>query len=815
MAIRDSEEQILREDFSAVIQDSYAEYGVSSNARAIPDARDGLKPVQRRVLWFMHRMGWTSSHETVKSAEVVGTVMGQAHPHGDAAIYDAAVRLAQDFSLRYPLIDGQGNFGSDDDDPAASMRYTEMRLSRLGELMLRDIGKDTVPLVPTYKQDPKVVEPYYLPARIPPAVNGQDGVGLGFATRVPSHNLREMLNACIALLDRPQMTVIDLMRYVQGPDFPCGGTIVGEEGIREYLATGRGRVVHRGTVRLEEDQRGRRLIVTDVPYVGRANVKTSIAKAYNDARLSGLAFEGHIPDESSDQNGTRIVLPLKKDANPTEVLNALYQHTSLQTSFPVQMTFLFGEENQPARTPRTVGMVELLTRYNHHQLNVLRRRGEFDLARAKERLHLVEGLIVGAVHADEIVKIFQAARDRQMARAELIKRFKLSEVQAQKISEMTLAQVTKLDLASYRDEKKELQATIAHLEDLLAHEPKLVALLKEEMQAIADEFGDDRRTPILSDAHAAQPVAEVRSAIESKPVLVALTADGGLKTMPANTYSGKTNAGTVRGDERLEGVVRARTTDYLLCQLSSGRIATVRAAKLSETTRAGRAEMTRTLISLEPGERVAGLVAVSGFSEEVYLVAFTREGRVKKTALSEYVKVDEKGAQDLRLLGGDVIARVMVSLGGGDYVVTTSDGKALRFADADVRATGRVGQGVQAVNLAKGASVVGADWVSEDDDRSLWVVTTGGFAKRSSLVEYPRKGRATGGVATMQLAPRQSLAGAAVPSPGEDLLLVTQEGRTRRLTEAEVPAQGRDRKGSATVKLEGADTVVRVIALPA
>src|SRR5436190_2614755 len=352
MAIQD--ENIRQEEFYAAIQNSYAEYGVSSNARAIPDARDGLKPVQRRILWFMYRNSWDAAHETVKSAEVVGTVMGQAHPHSQEAIYDAAVRLAQEFSLRYPLIDGQGNFGSDDDDPAAAMRYTEMRLSRIGEVMLRDIGKDTVPLVPTYKQDPRVVEPYYLPARIPPAVNGQDGVGLGFATRVPPHNLREILSACIALLDQPQMGVLELMNYVKGPDFPSGGTIVGEDGIREYLATGRGRILHRGTVKLEEDLRGRRLIVTEVPYVGRASVKTSIAKAYNDGKLPGLVFDGHIPDESSDQNGVRIVLPLRKDANLADVAAALYHHTTLQTSFSVQMTFLFGAENEPARTPRTV-----------------------------------------------------------------------------------------------------------------------------------------------------------------------------------------------------------------------------------------------------------------------------------------------------------------------------------------------------------------------------------------------------------------------------------------------------------------------------
>jgi len=808
-------EQIRQEEFSAAIQNSYAEYGVSSNARAIPDARDGLKPVQRRILYFMYRMGWDASHETVKSAEVVGTVMGQAHPHGQEAIYDAAVRLAQDFSLRYPLIDGQGNFGSDDDDPAAAMRYTEMRLSRIGEVMLRDIGKDTVPLVPTYKQDPKVVEPYYLPARVPPAVNGQDGVGLGFATRVPPHNLREMLSACIALLDKPQMSVLELMNYVAGPDFPSGGTVVGTEGIREYLATGRGRIIHRGTVKLEEDQRGRRLIVTEVPFVGRANVKTSIAKAFNEGKLPGLVFEGHIPDESSDQNGTRIVLPLRKDANPADVLSQLHHATSLQTSFSVQMTFLFGAENEPARTPRTVGMVDLLHRYNEHQLNVLRRRSDYDLARARERLHLVEGLIIGAVNADEIVKIFQAAKDRAVAREQIIKRFKLSDVQAQRISEMTLAQVTRLDLAGYRTEKKDLQATIAYLEDLLAHEPKMVALLKDEMQSVASEFGDDRRTIILGDEHAAQPVAEIKSAIESKPVLVALTLDGGLKAMAANTYSGKTNAGTVRGDERLLALQPAQTTDYLLCVLSTGRVASVRAAKLPETTRAGKSELARSFISLDPGERVVAIVPVSAFSEEVYLVVFTREGKVKKTALSEYVRADEKGAPDLRLLGKDAIARALVMPGGGDFLVTTSDGKTLRFSDGDLRPTGRVGQGVQAIGLAKNASVVSADWLTDVDERMLWVASSTGLIKRSLVSEYPRKGRATGGVATMQLLPRSSIVGAGVLGGSEDVLLVTASGGTARAIPDRVPVVARDRKGVIGIKLVGSETLDRMVVLPA
>ena len=429
-------------------------------------------------------------------------------------------------------------------------------------------------------------------------------------------------------------------------------------------------------------------------------------------------------------------------------------------------------------------------------------------------MHLVEGLIVGAVHADEIVKIFQAAKDRQVARAELIKRFKLSEVQAQKISEMTLAQVTRMDLASYRNEKKELQETIEYLTDLLAHEPKMVALIKDEMQAVVNEFGDYRRTVILSDEHAAAPVAEVRAAIESKPVLAALTTDGGLKAMPANTYAGKTNAGTVRGDERLLAVQRAQTTDYLLCQLSTGRVASVRVARIPETTRATRAEPPRSFISLDPGERVVGIVPVSAFSEEVFLVVFTREGRVKKTPLSEYIKVDEKPSPDLRLLGKDEIVRALISLGGGDYVVSASEGKTLRFSDAELRAAGRVGQGVQGIGLALSARVVGADWIMEDDDMALWVASSNGFVKRSLLAEYPRKGRATGGVATMQLAPRTSLVDAALLGAGEDTLLVAQSGRTARVTADDLPLVARDRKGVIGLKLEGSDTLARLVVLP-
>jgi DNA gyrase subunit A len=380
---------------------------------------------------------------------------------------------------------------------------------------------------------------------------------------------------------------------------------------------------------------------------------------------------------------------------------------------------------------------------------------------------------------------------------------------------MTLAQVTRLDLAGYRTEKKELQATIAHLEDLLAHEPKQIALLKEEMQSVIADFGDQRKTAILGDEHAAQPVAEIKSAIESKSILAALTADGGLKAMPANTYAGKTNAGTVRGDERLLDVLRTSTTDYLLCQLSTGRVASVRVAKLPETTRAGKSEVARSFLSLDPGERIVALAPVSAFSEEVFLVIFTREGKVKKTALSEYLRVDEKGLPDFRLLGKDSIAKTLVSPGGGDYLVTTSDGKTLRFSDADLRPTGRVGQGVQAINLARGAEVVGADWVTEDDDRALWVASSNGLIKRSPVSDYPRKGRATGGVATMQLPPKTSIVSAAVLDASQDALLIAESGRIARIVPYDLALVGRDRRGSTGLKLEPSDKLERLIALPA
>src|SRR3989475_4918883 len=458
---------VREEDFSVVMSQAFATYGLSVvTDRALPDARDGLKPVQRRILAGMREARFLSSRPTVKSAEVVGLILGNYHPHGDASVYDAAVRLAQPFTLRYPLIEGQGNMGSEDGDAPAAYRYTEMRLSPLAEALMEDMERETVPLHPTYKQDPRVLEPDYLPGRIPPVVNPSSGIAVGLSTNIPPHNLTEVLRACIALLDRPDMSVEQLMTYIQGPDFSQGGRIIGNDGIKDYFTTGKGRIVVRAEVRLEETPRSRSLVVTQIPPIGRDKVKDSLVKAINARKLEGLMPE--VRDESDTEKGMRIVLELRKDADAAQVLSQLFSETDLQIALSFQMVYLFGEPMQMARQPKHVGMIELLNYWNAHQVDVLTRRSQFDLRKARERLHIVEGLIIGAANAERIVKIFQQAQDRNEARKKIETIYKLTPIQSEVIATMTLAQVTRLDAGKYAKEKAELQARVSELEDLLA-----------------------------------------------------------------------------------------------------------------------------------------------------------------------------------------------------------------------------------------------------------------------------------------------------------------------------------------------------------
>ncbi len=772
---------IVQEDFSVIMAQAFATYGLSVvTDRALPDARDGLKPVQRRILAGMREGRYLSNRPTVKSAEIVGLILGNYHPHGDTSVYDAAVRMAQPFTMRYPLIEGQGNMGSEDGDAPAAYRYTEMRLSPLAEVLMADMEKDTVPLHPTYKQDAKVVEPDYLPGRIPPIVNPSSGIAVGLSTNIPPHNLVEVVRACIALLDKPDMSVEQLMTYIKGPDFSQGGRIIGTDGIKDYFTTGKGRIIVRAEVRLEETPRSRSLIITQIPPIGRDKIKASIVKAINARKLEGLMPD--VRDESDTDKGMRIVLDLRKDADAAQTLSQLFTETDLQVALSFQMVFLFGSPMQAARQPRQTGILELLNYWNAHQIDVLTRRSEFDLRKARERLHVVEGLIIGAANAEQIVRIFQQAEDRAVARKEIEARYNLTPIQSDVIASMTLAQVTRLDAGKYAKEKEELQTRINELERLLADRKALIALLKKEMQQLIKQFGDERRTTIDVEGHIHNPVTAVESLHEREPITIAFTRGKALKALPADTFKPKGKNGTaaytpVRGDEQLRQVVATTSQDYLLCVSSSGRVFQIATHRIPIGTRSAKGEPLRKLLELAEGEEVITVLPVESYDEDRYLVTFSKLGKVKKSPLSEYKGADVDGLQDMKLSDGDSVVAALISRGQGEYFVTTDSGQTLRFSDEGLRAQGRSGQGVAAIALGKGANVVSASYLDSEPDGtvSLLVVTDSNLVKKVPVGQYPQKGRATAGVVTTELVQKEHILLAMLINE-EDYLLFTASG---------------------------------------
>ena len=804
---------IREEDFSVIMAQAFATYGLSVvTDRALPDARDGLKPVQRRILAGMREARYLSGRPTVKSAEVVGLILGNYHPHGDTSVYDAAVRMAQPFTLRYPLIEGQGNMGSEDGDAPAAYRYTEMRLSPLAEALMADMERETVPQHPTYKQDPKVLEPDYLPGRIPPIVNPSSGIAVGLSTNIPPHNLVEVLRACIALLDQPTMSVEQLMTFIQGPDFCQGGRIIGIDGIKDYFATGKGRIIVRAEVRLEDTPRSRSLIVTQIPPIGRDKVKASIVKAINARRLEGLLPD--VRDESDTEKGMRIVLELRKDADAAQMLSQLFAETDLQVALSFQMVFLFGETMQAARQPKHVGIVELLNYWNAHQMDVLTRRTQFDLRKARERLHVVEGLIIGSAHADKIVKIFQQAEDRAVARQVIEKTYKLTPIQSEVIASMTLAQVTRLDASKYAKEKDELQVRIAELQLLLSDRNAMLQLLKKEMQQLIKQFGDERRTVIDVEGQIHEPIKEVASLHEREPLTIAYTRAGALKALPADTFvpRGKNGAAVytpVRGDEQLRQVVGATSQDYILCVLSNGRIFQIAAHRIPTGNRSAKGEPVRRLLELAPGEEVVTVLPVESYEEDRYLVTFSKMGKVKKSPLSEYKTADVDGLQDMKLADGDTVVAALLSRGQGEYFVTTSTAQTLRFNDDALRTQGRVGQGVAAIAFGPNAQVVSASYLDSEfatstgNFLSLLVVTESGLGKKVPLSQFPPKGRATAGVVTTELTEKDRVLLTMIISEQDHLLLTWKNEEGEQVTAikaTDLKAFTRARKGVSLVK---------------
>src|SRR5256714_1882550 len=804
---------IREEDFSVIMAQAFATYGLSVvTDRALPDARDGLKPVQRRILAGMRAARYLSTRPTVKSAEVVGLILGNYHPHGDTSVSDAAVRMAQPFTLRYPLIEGQGNMGSEDGDAPAAYRYTEMRLSPLAEALMADMESDTVPQHPSYKQDPKVLEPDYLPGRIPPIVNPSSGIAVGLSTNIPPHNLVEVLRACIALLDQPNMDVEQLMRYIQGPDFCQGGRIIGVDGIKDYFATGKGRIIARAEVRLEDTPRSRSLIVTQIPPIGRDKVKASIVKAINARKLEGLLPD--VRDESDTEKGMRIVLELRKDADAAQALSQLFAETDLQIALSFQIVFLFGEPMQAARQPKQVGMIDLLNYWNTHQMDVLTRRTQFELRKAEERLHIVEGLIVGAANADKIVKIFQQAEDRAAARQVIEKTYKLTLIQSEVIASMTLAQVTRLDASKYAREKVELQTRIGELQHLLSDRKAMLLLLKKEMQQLIKQFGDERRTTIDVEGQVHEPIKEVASLHEREPLAIAFTRAGTLKALPADTFvpRGKNGAAIytpVRGDEQLRQVVAATSQDYVLCVSSSGRVFQIATHRIPTGNRSAKGEPVRKLLGLAQGEEIVTVLPVENYDEDRYLVTFSRMGKVKKSPLSDYKTADVDGLQDMKLADGDAVAVALPSRGQGEYFVSTNTAQTLRFKDDALRAQGRVGQGVAAIALGPDAQVVSASYldseISTDSGNflSLLVVTESGLGKKVPLGQYPPKGRATAGIVTTDLVDRDRVLLTMIIDEKDHLLLTWKNEDGEQVTAikaVELKAFTRARKGVPLVE---------------
>ena len=779
-------DDIIRdEDFSLIFTRAYAEYMAATIVdRAIPDARDGLKPVQRRILYCMYTNGYRSNRSTIKSAKIVGQVTGEYHPHGDAAIYQTMARMSQNFTMRYPLIDGQGNFVNIDADPPAAARYTEARLSLIAEVLLADVDQDSVPLVPTYLQDPRCREPLYLTGHLPPICNPISGVAVAMSTNVPPHNLGEVLDAAIALLDKPQMTTKEVMRYIQGPDFPTGGRIIGVDGIKEYLETGKGRFVMRGTVKLEESAKGQALVITEIPYTTKDRIKESIAKAINERKIDGIT---DLRDESDEDNQLRIVLNLRKDADAVAILNALYQHTDLQMSFNAQMVFLVGEPGQRGINPRQLGVVPLLVYWNNHQLDVLTKRLQYELRRAKDRLHIVRGLIVGAVNAQTIVRIFQQAADRNAAKEDIKHKYKLSEIQADTIAQMTLSQVTKLDASHYENERKSLEKRIAELEGILNDQKKLIATLKSEYRAVKERFADPRRTVI--DHAALEKISVVENIIDQRELDVWLLPNASLRVVESSPRRRVWNHPRI-------AAFKVATTDYVLFISNLGKIYSLRANKLLNIK--GEKESLRKMLALAAQEDVIAAFAIPEFSSNSCLVQVTRSGRIKKSSLYEYRSADASGLADFNLQNNDSIVTAFPVTTSGHYLIVSSDGKALRFDD-DVRVSGRVGIGVQAIALKPPAKVLAAWPIAPDDERMLVTVTREGFFKRTPLAEYPIKGRATGGVQALRLGSRDELVAATLLESKGKLLVQTND--VIQITSEDIVLQKRDDRGARLAKL--------------
>ncbi|MFN2484527.1 MAG: DNA gyrase subunit A [Candidatus Limnocylindria bacterium] len=800
---------------------AYIDYAMSVIvSRALPDIRDGLKPVHRRILYTMHEMGLRSNTAFRKCAGIVGETMAKYHPHGDLALYDTLVRLAQDFSMRYPLVDGQGNFGSVDGDPPAAMRYTEARLTALAEQMLVDIDKETVDFEDNY--DGRLRQPTVLPAKLPNLlVNGSSGIAVGMATNIPPHNLREVCDAITALIDDPTMTVDALADIVTGPDLPTGGTIFRYEDVRNPLsgererqdairhmyATGRGRVVMRGQVSIEEIRPGRTaVVISELPF--QVNKTTLIEKM---AELVGAKRIKDISDirDESDRDGMRLVVEVKRDGSPHTVMQQLFKHTALQTSFSANMLALVDGQ------PQTLGLKSILQHYIDYRQNVVRRRADFDLARARERAHILEGLKIALDNLDEVIRTIRASADVDAARAALIRRFGLTEVQANAILEMQLRRLAALERKKIEDEYESVIRLIAELEDLLANPRKILAVIKTELAELRDRFGDARRTRIADDANRELSPEDL---VAAEDVVVTLSQRGYIKRQPIGTFRSQRRGGRgrlamiTREEDAVRHLLVANTHDHILFFTNRGRVFVTRVHTLPDASRQAKGLPIINLpgIQVEPNEYVSSIIAMPRFEAEHYMVMATRRGVVKKTSVAEYAKIRANGLIAINLTEGDELQWVGLTDGQSDIILATRKGQAARFSEAEVRPLGRDTMGVAGIRLRPGDEVIGMEVVRPS--AQLLVVTEQGYGKRTDLAEFPRKHRATGGVVANSLGAETGDVAAirVVSREDEDLMIITEDGQILRTPVLSINRYRRPSRGVNVMKVGEGDRIVSI-----
>ena len=801
--IRYPDQHIVESPLVPEMENSYIEYAMSVIVgRALPDVRDGLKPVHRRILYAMYEDNLTSDKPFKKSATCVGDVLGRYHPHGDASVYDALVRLAQDFSMRYTLVDGHGNFGSVDGDPPAAYRYTEARLSKISNEMLRDIEKDTVDWDPNFDESRK--EPRVLPCRFPNLlVNGSSGIAVGMATNIPPHNLREVIGACICVLDDPDATLSDLMEHVKGPDFPTRGIIMGRSGIRAAYATGRGRLMVRARHEFEEFNNGRtRIIITELPYqVNKRMLIKAIADQVEDKRLEGIS---DIRDES-DRNGMRIVIELKRDANPQVVLNRLFAQTQLQTTFAINMLALV--ENQ--RQPKILSLRHIIDEYLKFQEEIIVRRTRFDLKKAQERAHLLEGLLIAQDNIDEVIKIIRSSYDN--AKENLMQRFGLDDVQAQAILDMRLKALQGLDREKLQTEYKELEEKIAYFLRILSDESLVKSILKEELTAIADKFGDDRKTEIQD----VEDELDIEDLIEEEQCVFTLTENGYIKRTPVSEYAAQSKGGmgkkgiTTRDEDTVVDVFTASTHDYILFFTDTGKVYRKKGYQIPESGKAAKGVNIVNIIQVETGERVQAMLHFRETGdEELYLFMTTRNGTVKRLEVSALKNLRNNGIRALTLDEGDQLISVTETRGHDRMLIATHDGQAVCFDETDVRAMGRTAVGVRGIRLREGDYVIGA--ARADADKTVLSITENGYGKRTPIEEYRITNRGGMGIRNYMVTDKTGpVVGMKVVDGTEDLLLVTAAGILIRTPVENIRVAGRATQGVIVMRFkEEGDRVI-------